>query len=265
MRDLFDLSEGHEGLSHPDPTRRAQIQMHRPLPRRFYDQATVGEGGEGYPILLDGRPVKTPAKNMLALPTKALAGIICAEWSAQVEVIDPVSMPVTRLANTAIDGIAPDRQPVFDDILKFSTSDMLCYRAETPTELVERQAREWDPVLEWAARTLGARFILVEGVMPAEQPAEAVAALSAALGRHDTALELAALHTITTLTGSALLALAFAHGVVTVEEAWRLAHLEEDWTNEHWGADADAELRRTKRYREMQAAASTFEALQPAA
>ncbi|WP_377298807.1 ATP12 family chaperone protein [Rhizobium sp. SGZ-381] len=265
MRDPFDLPEGHEGLSHADPTRRAQIQMHRPLPKRFYEKATIGEDAQGYSILLDGRPVKTPAKNMLAVPTKALAEIICAEWSAQVEVIDPLSMPVTRLANTAIDGIAPDRQPVFADILKFSESDMLCYRAETPAELMERQARDWDPVLEWAAKDLGAHFILAEGVMPAEQPPEAVAALAARLRQHDSALELAALHTITTLTGSALLALAFASRVIGVEEAWRLAHLEEDWTNEHWGADADAELRRTKRYREMQAAASTFEALQPVA
>ncbi len=119
-------------------------------------------------------------------------------------------MPVTRLVNTAIDGIAADTQAVFEDILRFSTSDMLCYRAEQPVELVARQTNNWDPVLDWAANSLGARFILIEGIMPQEQPKEAIAALSAALRAFDTPLELAVLHTVTTLTGSALLAVAFA-------------------------------------------------------
>lgn len=259
MRELFDLPEG---LSHPDPTRRAQIQMQKPLPKRFYSEVTVAQEASGYAIHLDGRPVKTPAKKALAVPTAKLAEIIREEWAAQVEVIDPVTMPVTRMVNTALDGVANDPQAVFDDILRYSTSDMLCYRAEEPVELVARQAERWNPVLDWAAETLGARFVLIEGVMPQQQPSRAVEALSASLRRFETPLELAALHTITTLTGSAILTIAFAEGFVSADQAWELAHLEEDWTNELWGADAEAELRRKKRKQELQAAVAVFASVQ---
>ncbi|TRL31723.1 ATP12 family chaperone protein [Rhizobium straminoryzae] len=258
MRDLFDLPDG---LSHPDPTRRAQIQMKKPLPKRFYTETGVAAGPDGHAIQLDGRPVKTPAKNALTVPTAALADLIRAEWAAQSEVIDPSTMPVTRLVNTAIDGVAAASEAVFEEILRFAGSDMLCYRAEAPAELVARQAEAWDPVLDWAASTLGARFILIEGIMPQEQPPEAIAALSLTLRRHSTPLDLAALHTVTTLTGSALLAIAFAEGFRDAEAIWSLAHLEEDWTNEHWGTDAEAEARRAKRLVEMQAAVAVFAAL----
>jgi chaperone required for assembly of F1-ATPase len=259
MRDMFP--DPSQVLSHPDPTRRAQIQMHKPLPKRFYTEVSVSEGEGGHAIHLDGRPVKTPAKNRLAVPTARLAELLRDEWACQVEVINPGTMPVTRLVNTAIDGIAADPQAVFEDILRFSSSDMLCYRADAPENLVARQSEQWDPVLDWAADALGARFTLIEGIMPREQPREAVAAFGGALRRHDTPIALAALHTMTTLTGSAILALAFAEGRLAAEEAWRLAHLDEDWTIEHWGTDAEAEHRRAKRFEEMQAAAVTFLAL----
>jgi chaperone required for assembly of F1-ATPase len=256
MRDLLnDLSEG---LSHPDPVRRAQIQMKRPLPKRFYTSVSVAAQGEDFAIELDGRPVRTPARRILAMPGEALARLVAAEWEAQKEVVDPATMPVTRLVNTALDGVATDTQAVFEDILRFSASDLLCYRAEGPEPLVQRQAERWDPVLDWAAEALGARFILIEGVMHHEQPREAVAAFSAALRRHDGPLALAALHTITTLTGSALLALAFAEGRLPAEEVWPLAHLDEDWTIEHWGRDEEAEQRRARRFEEFKAAADVF-------
>ncbi|MDO1583761.1 ATP12 family chaperone protein [Rhizobium oryzicola] len=258
MSDLFDLPEG---LSHPDPTRRAQIQMHKPLPKRFYTEAAVAAVEEGHAIHLDGKPVRTPAKNLLLLPTAALAELVRDEWAMQGEVIDPGTMPITRLVNTAIDGIAQDTQAVFEDILRFSTSDMLCYRADGPENLVLRQREQWDPILDWAASSLGARFILIEGIMPQEQPRETISALSAALRKYDNALDLAALHTVTTLTGSALLALAFAEGQISADEAWALAHLDEDWTNEHWGVDAEAELRRSKREQELRAAVAVFRSL----
>ncbi len=258
MRELFDLPEG---LSHPDPTRRAQIQMQKPLPKRFYKDVSVISEADRHAIHLDGRPVRTPARNVLAVPTAALAAILRDEWAAQAEVIDPGTMPVTRLVNTALDGVATEPQAVFEDILRFAGSDMLCYRAEGPAELVARQAREWDPVLDWVGQSLGARFILIEGVMPQPQPAEAISALSVALRRHDTPLELAALHTVTTLTGSALLTIAFAEGFLTSDRAWALAHLDEDWTNEHWGADLEAQARREKRLLELQAAVAVFTAL----
>lgn len=259
MRDIFP--DPSDMLSHQDPTRRAQIQMQKPLPKRFYTEVSVSEGEGGHAIHLDGRPVKTPVKNALVAPTARLAELIRDEWANQVEVIDPRTMPVTRLVNTAIDGIAPDTQPVFEDILRFSSSDALCYRADGPDNLVLRQTEQWDPIIDWAANELGARFILIEGIMPQEQPREATAAFAVTLRKYDHPIALAALHTITSLTGSAILALAFAEGRITAEEAWKLAHLDEDWTNEHWGVDADAEHRRAQRLDEMRAAAETFLAL----
>lgn len=260
MRDLLnDLSEG---LSHPDPIRRAQIQMKKPLPQRFYKGVSVTQGENGYTIELDGKAVKTPARQPLAVPTAALATLIAREWAGQVDVIDPATMPVTRLVNTALDGIAGDSEPVFDDIVRFSGTDLLCYRADSPQRLVERQSDRWNPVIDWAAHALGARFILAEGVMHQEQPREAIAAVAAALRKYDTPLQLASLHTITTLTGSAILALAFAEGRLPIADIWALAHLDEDWTIEHWGSDEEAEQRRAQRFAEFQAATDVFSALQ---
>ncbi|MBB2683047.1 ATP12 family chaperone protein [Rhizobium sophoriradicis] len=259
MRDLLnDLSEG---LSHPDPIRRAQIQMKKPLPKRFYAEVAVAQHEGGFAITLDGKMVRTPARQVLAVPTEALAQLVAAEWQAQGQEIDPVTMPVTRLVNTALDGVATNAQAIFEDILRFSSSDLLCYRADGPELLVERQRERWDPVIDWAANDLGARFILIEGVMHHEQPREATAAFAITLARHQSPMALAALHTITTLTGSAILALAFAERRLTVEEVWSLAHLDEDWTIEHWGRDEDAEERRAKRFVEFKAAADVFFAL----
>lgn len=262
MRELFP--DPSEAMSHPDPTRRAQIQMQKPLPKRFYTEVSVVEGEEGHAVHLDGRPVKTPAKNALAVPTPRLAELLRDEWASQVDVIDPRTMPITRLVNTAIDGIATEPQAVFEDILRFSSSDMLCYRAENPENLVLRQQQQWDPILDWVAEQHGARFELIEGVMPKEQPRDATAAFSSALRKYDTPIELAVLHTVTTLTGSAILALAFAEGRLSADEAWHLAHLDEDWTSEQWGTDAEAQHRREQRHDELQAAAAVFHALTPA-
>ncbi|WP_040677179.1 ATP12 family chaperone protein [Rhizobium mesoamericanum] len=259
MRDL--LNDMAEGLSHPDPIRRAQIQMKKPLPKRFYKTVTVAKLDEGFLIELDGKAIRTPARKLLVVATKPLAELVMGEWEAQAEHIDPSAMPVTRLVNTAIDGVATDTQAVFEDILRFSSSDLLCYRADGPEALVERQKELWDPVLDWAANALGARFILIEGVMHHDQPRDAISAFSSALRRHDNATALAALHTITTLTGSALLALAFAEGVFPAKEVWSLAHLDEDWTIEHWGSDEEAEERRKKRFEDFKAAADVFLAL----
>ncbi|MFS2154475.1 ATP12 family chaperone protein [Rhizobium sp. Rhizsp42] len=262
MRDLLnDLSEG---LSHPDPIRRAQIQMKKPLPKRFYTDVSVSEaqGAEaGFVVELDGKAVRTPARNLLAAPTRKLAELMADEWKAQGDEIDPAAMPLTKLINTAIDGVSTDTQAVFEDILRFSGTDMLCYRAEGPEELVARQTKLWDPVLDWASNALGARFILAEGIVHQQQPQSAIAAFSAGLRKHDNAIALAVLHTITTLTGSALLALAFAEGELDETEVWSLAHLEEDWTIEHWGSDEEAEERRALRFIDFLAATRAFLAL----
>ncbi|WP_337266755.1 ATP12 family chaperone protein [Oryzifoliimicrobium ureilyticus] len=260
MRDLLnDLSEG---LSHPDPIRRAQIQMKKALPKKFYSAVTVaGSMEEEFRIELDGKPIRTPARQLLKVPSSLLADLIAFEWREQGEEIDPSSMPVTRLVNTAIDGVANDRQAVLEDIIRFSTSDLLCYRADGPEALVERQRERWDPVLDWAASEFGARFILIEGVIHHNQPAEAISAFASRLARYDDAFQLAALHTMTTLTGSALLALAFAGGFISMQDVWNLAHLDEDWTIEQWGSDEEAEKRRAWRFAEFKAAADVFQTI----
>lgn len=248
--------------SHADPVRRAQIQMKRPLPKRFYTDVTIGENEGGFAILLDGKSVKTPAKNALVLPTLEVAELVAAEWAGQGEEIDPGTMPITRLSNTAIDAVSQSLDAVFDEIVLFAGSDMLCYRAEAPKELVERQAARWDPVLAWIAEAHAARFILAEGVIHQAQPSEAISAYAAALERHRDAFALSSINVVTTLTGSAILGLAFAEGAFDLDDVWSLAHLDEDWTIEHWGTDAEAQARRESRYREFAAAASLFVALQ---
>lgn len=256
MRDILtDLSEA---MSDPDPVRRAQIQMKRPLPKRFYKEVAADAMEGGFGILLDGRPVRTPGKRLLAVPARPIAERLKAEWEAQAEEIDPARMPVTRLVNTAVDGVAANLDAVFNEIVRFAGTDLLCYRAESPGGLVARQQQGWDPVIRWAAEEKGARFILVEGVMHQEQPAPALAAFSEALSAFRDPLALACLHTVTTLTGSALLALALAEGAVDAERAWTLAHIDEDWQIEQWGTDEEAFRRRELRRQEMDVAASVL-------
>lgn len=247
--------------SDADPVRRAQIQMKRPLPKRFYTTVSIAADGEGFAIHLDGKPVKTPAKNTLHLPTREAAELVAAEWAAQDKVIDPGSMPVTKLANTAIDAVSLNLSEVFDEIVRFAGNDLLCYRADSPQELVDRQASRWDPVLAWVAEAHQARFILAEGVIHQEQPSQAIQAYAAGLERYREAFRLSCLHVVTTLAGSSILALAFADAAFDLDTVWSLAHLDEDWTIEHWGSDEEAEARREARYGEIAAAASLFAAL----
>lgn len=225
----------------------------RVLPKRFYKEASVAERDGGFAVQLDGRNVKTPAKRDLVLPTRAAAEAIAAEFAAQGAEIDPATMPITRIVNSAIDGVAPRRAEVADDVVKYSGSDLLCYRADGPAELIALQAKHWDPVLDWAARDLGARFALAQGIMPVEQPEAARAAVAKAVEPFDP-LRLAALHVMTTLTGSALLALAHALGRIDAETAWAAAHVDEDWQIAKWGEDAEAKERRTRRKADMMAA-----------
>jgi len=170
-------------------------------------------------------------------------------------------MPVMRLVNTTIDGVANDPQAVLEDILRFASSDLLCYRADAPQGLVERQNEQWDPVIDWARTTLGARFNLAEGIIHVEQPRETIAVLGSHLNQRAEPLRLAAIHLMTSLTGSALLALAVDFGELDAETAWAAGHVDEDWQIEHWGQDAEAVARRAARKRDMMAAVSLLEAL----
>ncbi len=261
MRDILNDLEAGRQLTDPDPVRRAQIQMKTPLPKRFYQSVSVEPVDEGFAVRLDGRPVRTPGKALLALPSEAAARLVADEFDAQAETIDPVTMPVLRLVNTAIDGVASDPQAVLEDILRFASSDLLCYRADGPQGLVDRQNEYWDAVIDWARSALGARFNLAEGVIHVEQPRETIAVLGAHLKQRTEPLRLAALHVMTTLTGSALLALAVEAGELDPEAAWLAAHVDEDWQIEHWGQDAEAVARRSQRKRDFLASVALLQAV----
>jgi chaperone required for assembly of F1-ATPase len=221
--------------------------------KRFYKQVSVGGMGEGFQILLDGRPVKTPAANALVLPTRALADAIAAEWAGQGEEINPVSMPLLRLANTVIDGAA-HREALIAAILRFGENDALCYRAHEPPELAARQREGWDPVLEWAARQHGAHLKAAAGHNHIDQPAEAIAALRIVVAGYDS-FALAGLHVIASVTGSLVLALALAEGRTSPAQAFRLSRIDEDYQAEKWGLDREAETRATALARELDKAA----------
>jgi len=254
MRDLFEDIFTNQPL---DPTEAARRAVRPQLRRRFYEQAGVA-GGEGeFGIVLDGRPIKTPARRTLSAPTQALAQAIAAEWEAQRDVVDPASMPLTRLANSIIDGVANAPEAVAAEVARYLGSDLVCYRAPGPESLATRQGRAWDPVLAWARDTLGARFLLAEGIVFVTQPVEALTAARAAIPRD--IWQLGALNSVTTLTGSALIALALAGGALTVDQAWTAAHVDEDWNMDIWGRDALALERRAYRFAEMQAAAKVLQ------
>jgi chaperone required for assembly of F1-ATPase len=193
---------------------------------------------------------------VLAAPTLALAEAIAAEWQAQKDVIDPAKMPLTRLANAIIDGVADAPQPVAAEIAKYLASDLLLYRASSPPGLVERQAQHWDPILDWARQALGADFKLGEGVVHVAQPEAALAAARAAIPLEP--WRLGAVHAMTTLTGSALIALAMARGALSADAAWQAAHVDEDWNLAQWGRDEMAAARREFRFAEFQAAATVL-------
>lgn len=240
-----------------DPMVSARQGARASLRKRFYKRAQVGENtGDGFPLLLDGKQVMTPARKALVAPVRELADAIAQEWEAQVEVIDPFAMPLTRLANVVIDGVATNSGPVRDEIVQYLGSDLICYRADTPPGLVERQKAEWDPVIAWARDALGARFILIEGVVFAAQPEEAIAAAAASIPANP--WRLGAVASIMTLTGSALIALAVNAGAFDPAAAWKAAHVDEDFQMSQWGLDDMALARREGRFAEFMAAATVL-------
>lgn len=235
------------------PTARVLGREERVLPKRFYKDVGLGAVMGGFAILLDGRPVKTPTKNELVLPKERLATAVAEEWAAQAASIDPATMPLTRLVNTALDRVRGREDEIVAEIAAYAGSDLVCYRADRPEPLVQAQADAWDPVLEWADEKMGARFVVADGVMHKPQPAGSIARVRDALAAHD-AFALTALHNMTTLTGSVLIALAHAAGALDLAAAWKAAHVDEDHQIAEWGEDAEASARRAGRWREMQAA-----------
>ena len=253
MRDILsDLDLGDAKAS--DPVREVQAGLKKVLPKRFYKQATVIPGTDGgFVVALDGKPVRTPSRQELAVPQAELAAALAAEWEAQTDNINPATMPLTRMINTAIDGVAAAQEEVFEDILRYAGSDLVCYRADAPEGLVARESEFWDPYLDWAAN-MGARLVLSEGIVHVEQPPEAIRAIAVLLRRYATPLQLTALHTITSLTGSLILALALAEGQGEASEIWAAAHVDEDFNIEHWGEDHEAAAHRAKRLVDFEAA-----------
>jgi chaperone required for assembly of F1-ATPase len=207
--------------------------------KRFYKQAAARPADGGHEITLDERPVKTPARNALIVPSAALAEAIAAEWNAQGEEIQPRSMPLTGLANAAIDRVAPDKEAFARSLAQFGESDLLCYRAEGPDSLVRRQTERWDPLLAWARRRFDVNFELVCGIIHRPQPEHTLAQLDFAVAARSP-FELAALSPLVTISGSLLVALALFEEAIDVDTAWAAATLDEAWQAENWGEDAEA-------------------------
>jgi chaperone required for assembly of F1-ATPase len=251
MRELFDEVARQSPL---DPREAARRAARAPQRKRFYAKAGVGEAeGGGFTVTLDNRPIRTPSGRIITIPSRAIAEAVAAEWEAQQEMINPLTMPMTRFANSVVEAVVDRTTAVTEDIARYFNSDLLFYRAGHPEALVAREAKHWDPVLFWAADELGAHFILAEGVVHVHQPDEAVAAARAALPADPWSI--AATHVVTTLTGSALLALALARGLLDAEAVWAAAHVDEDWNADQWGADEEAAERRAARSVDFRAAA----------
>lgn len=207
--------------------------------KRFWNEAAVRPAESGHAVWLDARPLKTPAKAPLVVPALAMAQAIAAEWQAQQGTIDPRSMPVTRAANAAIDKVTPQFAEVAQVIAAYGASDLLCYRAEGPAALVARQAAAWDPLLDWASQTLGARLQTTAGIAPVAQPKAATEALT----RHVTALDpfrLTAVHDLVAISGSLVIGLAVLRGRIDADAAWQCSRIDEDWQAELWGSDDEA-------------------------
>jgi chaperone required for assembly of F1-ATPase len=253
MRELFDEVAGKSPLDPEEAVRRA---TRAPRRQRFYARVGVVEAPDGFVITLDDKPVRTPSGRALAAPNREIADGIVAEWDGQQETIDPLTMPLTRLANSVIDAVVDRVEAVIDDVAKYFGSDLLFYRAGHPEALVAREAAHWDPIVFWAADALGAHFILAEGIVHVRQPDSAIAAARAALPTN--AWSIAALHVVTTLTGSALLALALMRGVIDQDQAWAAAHVDEDWNIEQWGRDEEVAARRAARRVDFRAAAAVL-------
>jgi len=209
--------------------------------KRFWKSVDVAPApdGCGHIVTLDGRPLTTPLRRPMVLPAPALAEAIAAEWAHQPETLDPARLGLTRMANSAIDTVADNRAHVCETIMAHGETDLLCYRAEQPRELVARQAAAWDPMLDWLAQTFGARLLVTTGVMHVSQRRDDLAVLRGVVDRGDI-FELMALHDLVTLSGSLVIGLATARGMAAADSLWVLSRVDEDWQTELWGHDEEA-------------------------
>lgn len=208
-------------------------------PKRFWQKTEIAEQEQGFGVLLDTRPVRTPAKKLLTVPTRAMAEAIALEWQAQVDEIDPLSMPVTRSANATLDKVVPQFSEVADMLAAYAETDLLCHRAETPEALTLLQADAWDPLLDWAKSALGAPLRPVFGIMAEQQPETSLARLKARV-HGESAFTITALHDLVSLSGSLVIGLAVLDNVLPPEELWRRSRIDESWQESQWGVDQEA-------------------------
>jgi len=244
-----------------ESVRHAQENMRAPVVKRFYKTAEAAPHADGFAVTLDGRVARTPAKARIVVPSEPLAQALAAEWAAQGEILEPHAMPLTRLANSALDGVAQAMAETVAAVAAYAGSDLVCFRAEETPALSVRQAAAFDPVLAFVERRLGARFLLAGGIMPVSQPPAALAAVRKAVEAHADPFALTALADLTSLSGSVLIALAVSHGELEMEKAWAAAHVDEEFQIERWGRDAEAQARRDKRGQDFAAAAFVLKAL----
>jgi chaperone required for assembly of F1-ATPase len=255
---MTDSRDWFPSQDEPNPMRAAQAGMKPTLPKRFYKEAGIEERNGLFHLTLDGRVAKTPGKQALAVPSRALAEVMAQEWAEQGAEIDPSTMPITRIVNSAIDGVTPRQAEVVDDLVRYAGSDLIYYRVSEPARLVQSQDAAWNPILDWARDNHGARFTLAEGIMHMTQPEEAIAALRAVIERIESPFALAALHVMTTLSGSVLISLAHAHGELDADQAWAAAHVDELYQESVWGEDYEAMERRRRREADFRAASEVF-------
>ncbi|MBJ3784154.1 ATP12 family chaperone protein [Devosia sediminis] len=257
MRDQLEEAHKHRD----DGYGRAQHLNQVELPKRFYTEVDVARGEDGYSITLDGRQLKTPGKKIaVVLPVLGVAQAMAKEWAAQDKVIDPATMPMTRLINSALESGEKTAPAFRAEVGKFAGNDLLLYRADSPHELVEEQERVWDGVLVKLARKFDVAFQPTVGIIHQPQPVSTLEKLDAALDGQGL-LSLTALVSITGLTGSGLLAIALLHQLVTPDEVWTAAHVDEDHQIRLWGEDEEASERRAKRRIEFDTAVSVVDAL----
>jgi len=228
--------------------------------KRFWKDVSVEPEGEGWGIKLDGRPVKTPARQHLAVPTFNLAEAVADEWRTAGENVDPRAMPLTGLANAAIDRVAPERHAFAEGLSNYADADLACYRSEGPHALTERQEAHWDKLLGWARRRYDVDFVTTSGLMHVEQPPATVDRLSHAILALDP-FRLAGLSPLVTIGGSLVAALAVLEKAITPEEAWEAVSVDERWQLEQWGTDAEAETALENRRRDFLAAARFLDLL----
>ena len=241
-----------------DPVAMARKDLIKALPKRFYKEARAEWRDGAFALTLDGKPARTPRRNALALPTQAAGDAVAAEWAAQGEFIEPGLMPLTRMVNSALDGVVWEIDAVRAEIVKYAGTDLLCYRAAEPESLAALQSAAWDPALALAREKLGADFLISAGLTYVEQPAAAIGAIRKAVEGVRAPLPLTALQVMTTLTGSCVLALCAARGWISAEVAWSAAHVDEDFQVRAWGLDEEAAQRRERRWIDMRAAARLY-------